>query len=167
MGQILDRIFNLGKTYFNEAGNGSSFQNILNQEDEELKKIIDELNTKSDSTFNNKSTNNKSTNNQNSQRRYKTQDSNSENQKSKNTQSSQSRLPKEVVEAFEILELNKNSNIEQIGVDQIKRQYKKMIALNHPDRFQNKSESERKAYEVKASKINNAYNILKKHYNFN
>ncbi len=178
MGQILDRIFNIDKTYFNEAGNGNSFQNILNQEDEELKRIIDELNNnnenKSGSSSNkqNQSYNNQSNSNSNSNsnKRYKTQDNKSQTNYTQNNSSqknnTRTQIPKNVIDALNLLELNQNSNIEQIGVEQIKKQYKKMIALNHPDRFQNKSEIEKKSYEVKASQINNAYNVLKNHYNF-
>lgn len=56
-------------------------------------------------------------------------------------------------EACEILNVNINSSI-----DEIKRNYKKLVLENHPDRFSD--EKQKKEREEKLKKINEAYNVL-------
>lgn len=48
MGQILNRIFKIAKSYINTESDLNSANRIIGNEDEELKKIIDELNQEKD-----------------------------------------------------------------------------------------------------------------------
>jgi DnaJ like chaperone protein len=88
MGQILNRIFKIAKSYINTESDLNSANRIIGNEDEELKKIIDELN----------------------QEKHK-QSSDKDNQK-KSSQSFDTEITLDM--AYRILGLNRDASIEDI-----------------------------------------------------
>jgi DnaJ-domain-containing protein 1 len=142
MGQIFNRIKYFIKTEFNSNKDNSNID--INDFDDELKKIIDDLN----SNNNQKHTYNKNGNSS----REKTNDFNRQ---------PLSREEQAERNAYNILGIDKNNSIEGI-----KSAYKTKIKEYHPDKAEmldNKSKSD---FLKKAQDINNAYNLLKKVKNF-
>ena len=103
MGQIFDRLKNFIKSEVNYDDNVN--YDFEKQSEDDLKRIIDELNKKKETKQN--------TENQN-------------NQQQDNFQKQQFSLD----DAYKILEINENSNVEEI-----KTAYKKKIKEYHPDRL--------------------------------
>ncbi len=137
MGQIFNRIKNIWKSQ------GADFDlnqanRILNDNDDELKKIIDDLN-------NPKSNQNK-----------KQYSSNQNNNQSNHT----NKTNNEFINACRVLNVSPNADI-----NQIKAAYKKLIKEHHPDKISNKNNQE--FAQRKTQEINNSYNYLKKQLNFN
>lgn len=66
MGQILNRIFRIAKSYINSESDLSSANRIIGNEDEDLKKIIDELNRDKQRQSSGKSNQNQSSQSKNS-----------------------------------------------------------------------------------------------------
>lgn len=166
MGQLIDRIINFGKSYVN---NNSEFQKILDEEDNELKKIIDELNNsntnssnsnnykrQTNSYTNSNSNSNSKFNNQNNSSNYSNRNFNQD--KKSNTNFANEKYTKEVYLAFKDLEMEPNDDILII-----KTQYKKLIKIYHPDKVNSNNEVNN---NLKASKINFSYNILKNYFKF-
>ena len=63
-----------------------------------------------------------------------------------------------ISEWYKELEVN-----EDISDEELKKSHKKLVRMYHPDMHHDKSESERKVYEDKFKKINEAYENIKKH----
>lgn len=87
MGQILNRIFKIAKSYLNSDSDLTSANRTIGNEDEDLKRIIDELNQ------------------ENKKQDY---------QSSKNQQSTQSRDEMTIDNAYFILGLKNNASIDEI-----------------------------------------------------
>jgi DnaJ like chaperone protein len=64
--------------------------------------------------------------------------------------------------AYEVLEINKDANPEQV-----KKAYRQLALKNHPDRVAYLGEEIRKKANEKFARINEAYEIIKKEKNFN
>ncbi|HPI19596.1 MAG TPA: DnaJ domain-containing protein [Candidatus Kapabacteria bacterium] len=130
MGQIFDRLKNIIKSEvnFNDEVN----YDFEKQSEDDLKRIIDELNKKKKTKQN--------TENQN-------------NHQQENFQKQQYSLD----DAYKILEINENSNIEEI-----KAAYKKKIKEYHPDRLSGLGAELQQIAHQKTQEINSAYNFLKK-----
>lgn len=88
MGQILNRIFKIAKSYINSESDLSSANRVIGNEDEELKRIIDELN-------------------QDKQKYTSNQKSQSQGKQWKDTDLS-------IDKAFEVLGLKKDATIDEI-----------------------------------------------------
>lgn len=131
MNQIFNRIKRIIKANSN-TGSG----NLEHSEDDDLKKIIDELNNSS-----------KQNNTQESRANTNTKGNNPYEVK--------------VSKALKILGLSPNAKPEEI-----KQKYKSLIKQYHPDKVQHLSPEEQSKASKKASEINEAYSILEKAMNF-
>lgn len=172
MGQLFDRILNFGKTYVNDKlGDKELYtaDKIINSDDDELKRIIEELN-------NTKNTNTKQSNNKNSNQYSKDNSKQNANQRNERQQTSTNQyssfnLPTEVKNALKELNLIESKyakrNLNKDEIETIKKQYKNLIRQFHPDKFQGENQNKRNELELKTSKINNSYSILKNYYQFN
>ena len=139
MGQIFNRIKNIWKSQsvdfdLNQANR------IVGDKDDELKRIIEELN-------------NPKSNQQKKQQNNYEQSNHSNN-------NSNVRTNNEFINACRVLNVSANAD-----ANQIKAAYKKMIKEHHPDKISNKNNQ--KFAQKKTQEINNAYNYLKKYLNFN
>ncbi|MBM2814627.1 MAG: hypothetical protein HW421_1389 [Ignavibacteria bacterium] len=132
MGQILRRISKIAKTYMDDSEPMSNVYNS-NNDDDELKRIIDELNTKS-----------------------KTQNSHNQQDKNKNA-SYQTDSSMSFERALNLLDLSSNATI-----DEIKSAYKKKIMEYHPDRVASLGAELKELAARKTVEINQAYSFLKK-----
>jgi len=130
MGQILERLKNIIKSEVNF--NDDIDYDFEKQSEDDLKRIIDELNKKKETSQN--------TENQN-------------NHQQENYQKQQY----SVDDAYKILEINENSNNEEI-----KAAYKKKIKEHHPDRLSGLGAELQKLAHQKTQDINAAYIFLKK-----
>ncbi len=138
MGQIFNRIKDIWKA--KDFDDDIHYANrIINDDSDELKKIIDDLNKSQNSKKDN--TNNYS----NSGSAYKPPQYNNE-----------------VNNAFKVLQVSPNSTTEQI-----KTAYKKLMKEYHPDLVTKENIDIQKEAQQKSQEINSAYNLLKKHLNFN
>lgn len=137
MGQIIDRIFNIAKSYANDS-DLSAANRIINSDEDNLKNIIDELNKKEEpkkETFN-----------------Y-AKDSNS------NRSNSDEKISND--KAYQILGLNFNCS-----VDEIKSAYKEKIKEYHPDKVQNLGQEIKDLAVRKTKELNSAYSLLRQIRNF-
>ncbi len=130
MRQIFDRLKNFIKSEVNFNDNIN--YNFEKKSDDDLKHIIDELNKK------------------------KEEKQNSSNQSNNRTESSNN-MQFSIDEAYSILEVNGNSNSEEI-----KTAYKKKIKEYHPDRLSGLGAELQQLAHQKTQEINSAYNLLKK-----
>jgi len=130
MRQIFDRLKNFIKSEVNF--NDDINYNFEKKSDDDLKHIIDELNKK------------------------KEEKQNSSNQSNNRTESSNN-MQFSIDEAYSILEVNGNSNSEEI-----KTAYKKKIKEYHPDRLSGLGAELQQLAHQKTQAINSAYNLLKK-----
>ncbi len=130
MGQIFERLKNIIKSEVNF--NDDINYDFEKQSEDDLKRIIDELNKKKETKQN--------TSNQN-------------NNQQENYQKQQYSLD----DAYKILEINENSNTEEI-----KAAYKKKIKEYHPDRLSGLGAELQKLAHQKTQELNSAYNLLKK-----
>ncbi len=134
--QILDRIFRIIKS--NTAHN-TNYDKIFEDEDDELKHIIDELNNEKNSS---------------KERDWNNKSNFSENYKSNN-------IPNDVIKAYNTIGLSYDASVETI-----KTVYKKKMKEFHPDRVANLSEDIRKRAESRSKDINEAYDKIRKFKNF-
>ena len=146
MNQLWRRAVNIAKSYLNDSD--FSFRREVDSEDEELRRIIDELNSE------------------------KEQDKGQEQRHSQQQSQQQSRSGGQagaarngemtIADACRVLQVPANAD-----VDTIKSAYKKLIREHHPDRVATKSEDVRERAAKRSREINSAYTFLKKARNFN
>lgn len=136
MGQILNRAFKVAKSYLNDEPSTFNYSSL--SEDEELKKIIDDL--KKDKDKNNQKAN------QNKNENY--------NQNAQHSINS-------VNEAFKILQIHTTASIEEI-----KSAYKLKIKEYHPDRLETFGDELKILAQKKTQEINKAYNLIKEKKDF-
>jgi DnaJ-domain-containing protein 1 len=142
MGQIFNRIKRIAGSYFSDINEAERF---ISSEDDELKRIIDELNNPKKNGSSNKSHNQE---NFNSKQSY-------------NSNNNTNSIPQNVINAFNVIGLQPNADI-----DLIKMTFKKKIKENHPDKFTNSSEEVKKNVQIKSQEIINAYNVIKAYKGF-
>jgi len=133
--QIFDRISRIIKS--NKSDFSHNLNDIFEDEDDELKRIIDELNSE-------KKTSGKS-GDQNKYNYYS------------NVEEPKTDFPEEIKNAFMVLGISYVSDNEQI-----KSVYKKKMKEFHPDKVSHLSEDIRKRAETRAKDINEAYNKIRK-----
>jgi DnaJ-domain-containing protein 1 len=139
MGQLFNRVKNFAKSYINDLDYSNSYaEKVLSQDDDELKRIIDELNSKKENKETNKS-----------QKSYQSKESQKQSNYSKANDS------------YYTMGLNPNATNEEI-----KLKYKQLVKELHPDKLKNKSENEIKEAEKKLALVNSAYNQIKKERKF-
>ncbi len=145
MGQILNRIKNLTKAYMSDSDEEYYAQRLINADQDELKRIIDNLNVppKREKTHNSTNSN-----------------SNANNQNKQST-SNNSSATITLADAYKVLEINANTDIEAI-----KTAYKTKIKEYHPDKVQTMGKEIQEIANRKTKEINDAYNLIKKHRNF-
>ena len=144
MGQIFNRIKNITKSYISDTEDLNHANRIIDSDQDNLKRIIDELNTKKDT----KSSSNSSRQENESHKRA---NSNTTNQSASFT----------LNDACKVLEINANTDIESI-----KAAYKTKIKEYHPDKVQTMGKEIQEIANRKTKEINDAYNLIKKHRNF-
>jgi DnaJ-domain-containing protein 1 len=151
MGQIINRIKRIAKAYAINDADADSLrraEQIIGSEDEELKRIIDELN--SEKTHFRKSSNEATSNT------YQNRNQN------RNNRTNASWIGN--------LEYTKACSIIGVAIDatpnSIKAAYKRKIKEYHPDVFHNASEKARAEATQKTAEINKAYDLIKKTRNF-
>lgn len=133
MGQLFDRLTNFAKSYINSDTRYSDYNVTLSdEEDAELKRIIDELNSPKSKTANENKTNTR----QSSQQRT-------------NSTGKAHPLQKE----YDTLGLDPN-----VTNEILKQKYKQLVKENHPDAVGNNSQ----AVQDKMTNINSAYSKIKK-----
>ena len=133
MGQILNRIKNIAKAYKSAQNTDDS---ILAHEDEELKRIIDELN-----------------NNDNGNSSLKNEQTADSKQQYVETMT--------IDKAYRLLKINKNATDKEI-----KTEYKERIKEYHPDRLESFGEDLKELAKRRTQEINQAYSLIKKERNF-
>ncbi len=144
MGQIFNRIKNITKSYINDTEDLNYANKIIDSDQDNLKRIIDELNIKEKSKSSSYNTN-----------------PNNGNHRNTNTNTSNQTSPFTLNDAYSILEINSNSDI-----DSIKTAYKTKIKEYHPDKVQTMGKEIQEIANRKTKEINDAYNLIKKHRNF-
>lgn len=142
MGQIFNRIKNITKSYIGDTEDLNHANRIIDSDQDNLKRIIDELNTKKDT---------KSSSNSRQENHQKQANSNTANQTASFT----------LDDAHKVLEINANTDI-----DSIKAAYKTKIKEYHPDKVQTMGKEIQEIANRKTKEINDAYNLIKKHRNF-
>jgi len=141
MGQLFDRLGKFIKSEF--RNNDYDTIGIIPNDGEELKRIIDELNKK--------------THYQNHRSKKDNSDSTTNSQHHTNHSDNSPRAgTMDRLKAFAILEIDANSNYEQI-----KAAYLKKIKEYHPDKVANLGEELKILAHRKTQEINSAYNFLK------
>jgi DnaJ-domain-containing protein 1 len=131
MGQIFNRAFRVAKSYINDEPAGFNYNTL--SDDDELKRIIDELNNVSKKT-----------------------NSNSSNQQKKESNTNTNQTVNSLENAFKVLEISPNASN-----NEIKSAYKKKIKEYHPDRLETFGEELKKLAQVKTQEINKAYNLIR------
>jgi DnaJ-domain-containing protein 1 len=144
MGQIFNRIKNIAKSYTNDFDlDLNAAENLINGKDDELKRSIDDLNSKS-------ANNNRQNRSNDPNKHYR------ENSKPKDDTTTMN-----MDRAYSILEIDVNSSI-----DVIKSAYKTKMREYHPDKTQNLGKEIQDLANKKTKEINDAYSYLKKVRNF-
>jgi DnaJ-domain-containing protein 1 len=133
--QIFDRISRIIKS--NKSDYTRNLNDIFEDEDDELKRIIDELNNEKKTSG-------------------KTNDHNKYNDYS-NVKEQKTDFPEEIKNAFMVLGISYVSDNEQI-----KSVYKKKMKEFHPDKVSHLSDEIRNRAESRAKDINEAYNKIRK-----
>ena len=138
MGQLINRISRYIKSEIDDKNNSS--QNLIDKSDEELKRIIDELN------------------------REKTKGKKFSSKRGDNKDDYKSNHNKvfNIDDAFSVLDLKKDDDVEII-----KAKYKQKIKEYHPDRVANLGIELKQLAEQKTQEINMAYDMIKKFRGFN
>lgn len=133
MGQLFDRLTNFAKSYINSDTRYSDYNVTLSdEEDAELKRIIDELNSPKSNTASENKTNEK---------------------KSSQTRTNNSGKVHPLQNEYDTLGLDPN-----VTNEILKQKYKQLVKENHPDAVGNNSQ----AVQDKMTNINSAYSKIKK-----
>lgn len=141
MGQLFNRLRDFARTQMrSDHEDLRRAQNILDTDDEELRRIIEELHR--DHTEG---------------RTSSASDSDQQNR----DQSAHGPLPTEVLKAHTTLNVPVGA-----GPEIIKKAYRNSIATWHPDRFATAAATEQQRAHTRAHEINAAYLILRDHYDF-
>ena len=136
MGQILNRILRIAKSYtvpetLEEANK------TINSDDEELKRIIEELN--------------------NYKKENQQWQDNARNESQQNKQQKSQNYEMDFDKSCRILGIERNASIEQI-----KEAYKKRVKEYHPDKVETLGEELKELARRKTQEINLAYEFLRK-----
>jgi len=135
MGQIIDRIINLARAYVSDLDARSDWaESMLDSDDDELRKIIEELASGSPPTGDT----------------------------SPGRGSARERppvIPPEVAEAYTVFGLTSTATS-----DDVKATYRKLMIQWHPDRFVNGTPAEQDAAQHRTRQINAAYIILRSYH---
>ncbi len=139
MNQLWRRAVNIAKSYMNDSD--FSFRREAESEDEELRRIIDELNSEKEQE----------------PAREQRQSSQQNQQRAGAARNGEMTI----AEACRVLQVPAHAD-----ADTIKSAYKKLIREHHPDRVATQSEDVRERAAKRSREINNAYSFLKKARNF-
>ncbi len=134
MGQLFNRISRMLKSQLND--NSPSYTHLVENQDDELKRIIDDLNNKKSDAGNNSNNYSKANSNYNSQNNKSNLD---------------------LSKAFELLGISRSASN-----DEIKSAYKTQIKQYHPDKVSSLAPEFQELAKVKTQELNQAYELLKK-----
>ncbi len=158
MGQIWNRLSRLAKTYLNDTSDTSAAERILRSDDDELKRIIEELdnpksnqNTTSDQKQSHEKQQNQNSQ-QNSQQRHNTQSQNSQQQPPRSRTSPGAMT---LIKAATVLGIRTDAS-----VSEIKTAYKKKVMKFHPDRVANAPLDEQAQSKQIIVEVNQAYQFF-------
>lgn len=141
MGQLLNRLRDFARTQMrSEQEDLHRAERILDSDDEELRRIIEELHR------------------DHTEGRYS---STHEHSKQSQRHAEPVALPAQVLKAHTVLNAPVGASPEVI-----KKAYRQSIATWHPDRFATATATEQQQAHTRAHEINSAYVILRDHYDF-
>lgn len=147
---IFERLKRLIKVNVNEVFDSRSVEDILNAGDEELKRIIEELNAPRQKN-----------NTGSGQQQNRDEQKKSQQGQSRRHQSAppprQSAHQQAVLNAYRVLGLKPTAS-----VDEIKSAYRRFMMAYHPDRVMNQSAQKQQEAQRRAQEVNVAYEILQK-----
>lgn len=146
---IFERLKRLIKVNVNEVFDSRSVEDILNAGDEELKRIIEELNAP-------RQKKNTGSEQQNSSEQKKSQQGQNRRHQSA-PPPRQSAHQQAVLNAYRVLGLKPTAS-----VDEIKSAYRRFMMAYHPDRVMNQSTQKQQEAQRRAQEVNVAYEILQK-----
>ncbi|MFN8359658.1 MAG: J domain-containing protein [Candidatus Kapaibacterium sp.] len=158
MGQIWNRISRIAKTYLNDTSDTSAAEHILRSDDDELKRIIDELD--------NPKPNGQHTTTAEQQQPYeKQQQSQHTSQQRQSQHTSQQRQSQQrprtspggmtLIKAATVLGIRTDAS-----VSEIKAAYKKKVLKHHPDRMANAPLDEQAQSKQIIVEVNQAYQFF-------
>ncbi len=136
MGQLFNRISRILKSQLND--NSPSYNHLVQNEDDELKRIIDDLNNKKSDTGSNSKNYSKTNSNY-------------------NNHSQNNKTNFDLSKAFEILGISRSASN-----DEIKSAYKTQIKQYHPDKVSSLAPEFQELAKQKTQELNQAYELLKK-----
>jgi hypothetical protein len=166
MGQIWNRLSRLAKTYLNDTSDTSAAERILRSDDDELKRIIEELDNptnKEHTTSEQRQTHEKQQAQQNthqqkqSQQNAHQQNAHQQKQSQQNSQQRQRTSPgaMTLIKAATVLGIRTDAS-----VSEIKTAYKKKVLKYHPDRVANAPLDEQAQSKQIIVEVNQAYQFF-------
>lgn len=161
MGQIWNRLSRLAKTYLNDTSDTSAAERILRSDDDELKRIIEELDNptnKEHTTSEQRQTHEKQQAQQNThQQNAHQQNAHQQKQSQQNSQQRQRTSPgaMTLIKAATVLGIRTDAS-----VSEIKTAYKKKVLKYHPDRVANAPLDEQAQSKQIIVEVNQAYQFF-------
>ncbi len=161
MGQIWNRLSRLAKTYLNDTSDTSAAERILRSDDDELKRIIEELDNptnKEHTTSEQRQTHEKQQAQQNArQQNAHQQNAHQQKQSQQNSQQRQRTSPgaMTLIKAATVLGIRTDAS-----VSEIKTAYKKKVLKYHPDRVANAPLDEQAQSKQIIVEVNQAYQFF-------
>ena len=161
MGQIWNRLSRLAKTYLNDTSDTSAAERILRSDDDELKRIIEELDNptnKEHTTSEQRQTHEKQQAQQNThQQKQSQQNAHQQKQSQQNSQQRQRTSPgaMTLIKAATVLGIRTDAS-----VSEIKTAYKKKVLKYHPDRVANAPLDEQAQSKQIIVEVNQAYQFF-------
>ncbi len=161
MGQIWNRLSRLAKTYLNDTSDTSAAERILRSDDDELKRIIEELdNPKSNehtASEQRQSHEKQNAQQQNAYQQNAYQNAQQQKQSQQNSQQRQRTSPgaMTLIKAATVLGIRTDAS-----VSEIKTAYKKKVMKFHPDRVANAPLDEQAQSKQIIVEVNQAYQFF-------
>jgi len=149
MGQIWNRISRIAKTYLNDTSDTSAAEHILRSDDDELKRIIDELD--------NPKPNGQHTTTAEQQQPYEKQQQSQHTSQQRQSQQRPRTSPggMTLIKAATVLGIRTDAS-----VSEIKAAYKKKVLKHHPDRMANAPLDEQAQSKQIIVEVNQAYQFF-------
>jgi DnaJ-domain-containing protein 1 len=157
MGQIWNRISRLAKSYLYETSDTSEAERIIGSDDDELKKIIDDLDKKKNSRTTDTESHEKQTKQDSEQKQQSQQKQKTHQQK----QSEQYQKPRTSTGSMTLIKAAAVLGVRtDASVPEIKSAYKKKVMKFHPDRVANAPLDEQSQSKLIIVEVNQAYQFF-------